>query len=206
MSDHDYKTVEGGMLDPKDGDIEDRLGFVKKVYAILFSQLALTAAYTWYALSSVETAQWMQQNSWLYFTLLFVMIVVQIMLICVRSVSRKVPVNYIMLFIFTACESYFVAWLCQMYTYDPAANAFDEDGYRTVAIAGAMTLGITASLSAYAWTTKEDFTTKMGFLWVFGMVFFMLCIFSIFFFSYILQMVLCAVGVLLFGMYLVVDT
>jgi len=37
MSESDYKTGDGGMLDLKDGDIQDRLGFVKKVYAILFS-------------------------------------------------------------------------------------------------------------------------------------------------------------------------
>ncbi len=148
----------------------------------------------------------MQPNLWLYLTTLIIGVIAQVSIICCRSCARKVPNNYLLLFIFTLCESYFVAWLCQYYTYDPMLNTFDSDGYRTVGLAGGMTLGITAALTTYAWTTKTDFTRKMGFLWVLGMTFFMICILSFFFYSYILHMILCALGVLIFGMYLVVDT
>ena len=194
------------LMDLKAGDADDRLGFIKKVYVILFVQLAITAGWTAFCITNVSMASWMQDNIWLYITLLVLMIVVEIFLICVKKVSRKVPINYILLLIFTMCESYFVAWLCQYYTYDPYRNDFDSDGYRIVGTAGAMTLGITAALTTYAWTTKTDFTRKMGFIWVLGMTFFMLSLFSIFFYSYWVQMFLCAFGVLLFGMYLVLDT
>ena len=48
-----------------------------------------------------------------------------------------------------------------------------------------MTLGLVAGITTYAWTTKTDFTMKMGFIWVFGMTFMMLSLFAIFFYNYI---------------------
>jgi len=174
------------LMELKSGDADDRLGFIKKVYVILLTQLALTAAFTAICITSTSMAMWMQDNIWLYIVLMILMIVVEIFLICVKKVSRRVPINYILLLIFTMCESYFVGWLCQYYTYDPYRNDFDSDGYRIVGTAGAMTLGISAALTTYAWTTKTDFTRKMGFIWVLGMTFFMLSIFSIFFYSYFL--------------------
>ena len=69
-----------------------------------------------------------------------------------------------------------------------------------------MTLAIVLAATAYAWTTKTDFTMKAGFIWIFGMTFMMLCLFSIFFYSYFFDMLLCAIGVLLFGIYLIFDT
>ena len=196
----------GSGLDLKGGDVNDRMGFVKKVYLILFAQLAITFAWTFICITSTSMASWMIDNWWMYLITVIVAVVVQLMLICKRDLARKVPVNYICLLIFTICESYFVGWLCQYYTYDPYYNSFNSEGYRTVGMAAGFTLAITAGLTAYAWTTKADFTRKMGFMWVLGMTFFMLCIFSIFFYSYVLQMFLCALGVLIFGLYLVIDT
>jgi len=69
-----------------------------------------------------------------------------------------------------------------------------------------MTLGLVAGITMYAWTTKSDFTMKMGFIWVFGMTFMMLSLFTIFFYNYIVNMIMCALGVLLFGIYLIFDT
>ena len=99
-----------------------------------------------------------------------------------------------------------MCWLCQYYTYIPQLNTFDPDGYRTVGVALAMTMGLVTAITVYAWTTKTDFTRKMGFIWVFAISFMMLGIFSIFFYSYILRMVICAIGVCLFGLYLIFDT
>jgi len=151
-------------------------------------------------------AAWMQEYWWLYIVAVLLAIILEITLICVRKVSRTVPINYIILLLFTLCESYFVAWICQIYCFDTATNQFESDGYRTIGAAGGMTLGLVAGITAYAWTTKTDFTRKTGFIWVFAMTFMMLSLFSIFFYSYILQMLLCALGVLLFGLYLIFDT
>jgi len=45
-----------------------------------------------------------------------------------------------------------------------------------------------------------------GVLWVAGMSFFILCIFSIFFYSQIFNIIISVLGVFLFGVYLIFDT
>ena len=83
---------------------------------------------------------------------------IEIALICSRKLARMTPHNYIALFIFTMLEAYWIAFMCQYYVYNPYENSFDSDGYRTVSTAGAMTVMVVASATAYAWTTKSDFT------------------------------------------------
>ena len=193
-------------MDLKECDADDRLGFVRKVYMILFAQLGITAGFTFIGITSTTMAAWMYDNVWLYIVLAIFGVCLQCTILCCRNVARKVPVNYILLLLFTGCEAYFVCWLCQYYTYIPQLNTFDPDGYRTVGVALAMTMGLVTAITVYAWTTKTDFTRKMGFIWVFAISFMMLGIFSIFFYSYILRMVICAIGVCLFGLYLIFDT
>ena len=50
---------------------------------------------------------------------MLVAIIIEIALICNRSLARAVPANYIALLIFTLCESYMVAFLCMYYVYEP---------------------------------------------------------------------------------------
>ena len=165
-------------------------------------------------MNSLTMASWMNDNWWLEIVLVLVAIIIEIALICNRTLARAVPYNYIALLVFTLCESYMVAFICMYYVYEPFATRqypdpdghFNEDGYRTVGIALAFTLCIVAACTAYAWTTKVDFTMKWGFIWIFGMTFFMLSFFSIFFYSYFFHMFLCAIGTMLFGIYLIFDT
>ena len=114
--------------------------------------------------------------------------------------------NYKLLLIFTACETYFVSSLCQYYIYDPKLNTFDENGYRIAGFACFMTIGVTTAISIYVYTTNSDFTRKMGFIVVFGTTLLMVGISSFFFYNHLFQMFMCALGALLFGLYLVVDT
>ena len=151
-------------------------------------------------------ASWMYDNWWLEMVLVIIAVIIEIALICNRKLARTVPANYIALLLFTLCESYMVAFFCMYYTYEPYLNDFSSDGYRVVGVALAMTVAIVAAVTTYAWTTKTDFTRNMGFIWVLAMTFMMLCIFSIFFYSYFLQMFLCALGTLIFGIYLIFDT
>lgn len=111
-----------------------------------------------------------------------------------------------MLLLFTMFESYIATWFSCYYSYDPYTDSFTAEGYRIVSAAAAMTVAITAAVTAYAWTTKTDFTAKWGMIWVFGMTMMMMSLFMIFFNNYILDMVFCALGVLLFGIYLIFDT
>ena len=46
-------------MELKSGDVDDRLGFIRKVYVILFVQLALTAGFTAIAITSLDMCSWM---------------------------------------------------------------------------------------------------------------------------------------------------
>lgn len=63
------------------------------------------------------------------------------------KISRSTPINYVMISVFTLCESYLVSFLCSMYTAS------------SVLLSASATLAATIGLTYYAMTTKEDFTT-----------------------------------------------
>jgi len=76
-----------------------------------------------------------------------------------------------------------------------------------VLMAAIMTLGIVVSVTAYALITKEDFTIKWGLIVVVAFSMLLLAIFGLFWptnsFLYTLY---CWLGVVLFGIYLIIDT
>ena len=68
------------------------------------------------------------------------------------------------------------------------------------------TVAIVAACTAYACTTKTDFTAKWGIIFVAGMAFMILSLFGIIFRDAVFQMVIASLGVFLFGVYLIFDT
>jgi len=109
----------------KDADAEDRIGFVKKVYSILFCQLILTAACIAVTITNDGICNWMLEYWWVYLILIFVALFVEILVICVRPLGRKVPMNYILLFIFTLCEAYLLSFASMTYSYQEICT-YDE--------------------------------------------------------------------------------
>lgn len=113
---------------------------------------------------------------------------------CVPPLTRTVPLNYILLTTFTICEALLVAYLC-----------VKVNNPRAVLTAAVMTAGIVLALTIYAVTTTRDYTTMGALAFVFGAIFIMVGLFS-WMFGPKLYMIYCALGVLLFGFYLVFDT
>lgn len=72
-------------------------------------------------------------------------------------------------------------------------------------MAAFMTAAMVIALTIYALTTKKDFTTCGGMLFVVSACFLMFGLFSIFF-GPTARLVYCMFGVVLFGLYLVIDT
>ena len=196
----------------KEADAKDRVGFVKKVYSILFAQLLITGICIGVTITQESICWWMVRNWWVYLILVFVALAIEIAMICVRPLARKVPANYIMLLLFTLCEAYLVSYLCMIYSYQEECDEYGQNceynfgNRRPIICAATGTVAITAACTAYACTTKTDFTAKWGIIFVFAMALLILSIFGIIFYSYILQMVICTLGVLLFGIYLIMDT
>ena len=136
-----------------------RLGFIRKVYGILSLQLMVTVIMTSFSFMDAYK-EFCRQNTWLFLLALGLNILIVIPLICFSSISRKVPINYILLLIWTSSESYMVSVACSFY--DP----------KIILSAAGLTLTATIGLTLYAIYTKTDFTFLGGLLWVSAVVLF----------------------------------
>ena len=104
------------------------------------------------------------------------------------------PLNYILLVIFTLAESYMVAFICSVY--DPMV----------VAIAASLTAFATLALTLYALFTDSDFTFAAGSLYLFTAALLGCTLLALFLPSnQILRVVISGVSVILFGLYLIFD-
>jgi FtsH-binding integral membrane protein len=115
-------------------------------------------------------------------------------MVYVRSATRRVPLNYAILSIFTLCEAYSVSAMTLQYD-----NSVVE-------MAAILTAAVVVALTAYACTTKRDFTIMGGLLFVFGMVFIVASVLGFFIRNRIFQLLLSCCGVVLFSVYLIYDT
>jgi FtsH-binding integral membrane protein len=171
-----------------------RLGFIRKVYGILSIQLLITTFLCIISMSSPTFSKFQVKNSWLSIVCALASIAIMFVICCFREVGRKVPTNYILLFVFTGCEAYVVSYICGV------------TNPRLVIMAAAMTCGITIALTLYAFTTKSDFTIYGSLLFVLGCIFLLFSIFAYFTQNKIFHIILSCVGVLLFSFYLIYDT
>ena len=133
-------------------------------------------------------------NIWLLFLVVILSFAILIPLACCKSVARQVPINYYLLAGFTFCEGYLVGFIC--IEYEPM----------TVLQAAIMTTALVFTLTAYAFTTKTDFTVYTGIMLCFLVCLLLFGIFLMFFHSELLRTIYLALGVLCFGIYLIIDT
>jgi len=172
---------------------DERKGFVRKVYGILCLQLIITVGMCGLGFNQ-GYANFQYDQWWLLVVTCILTLAISIAMFCFRGLSRKVPTNYILLFAFTFCEAYIVSFACSQT--DPT----------TVIAAASFTAFITICLTVYAMTTKTDFTLQMGSLFVIFptlLVFGLVCLITM---SFVMYMMWCAIGVLIYGFYLLIDT
>jgi len=178
----------------KDCSDEDRIGFVRKVYGILSFQLLLTVGVCMWPYNDNGARDWMIGHMWFFWFTAITGLVLSCVFACCQSVGRSVPINYILLTVFTLCEAYLVAF----------AVAIVQDRH-TVLAAAFLTAGVVCGLTLYAMTTKTDYTFCGGTLFVVGAAVLMFGVISMFMGS-TWRLVYCVLGVILFGMYLIFDT
>ena len=171
-----------------------RLNFIRKVYGILSIQLLITTIFTLISCVSTSMQQFYLAHSGLFFIMVIIEITISVILTCCTSYGRQVPHNYILLLVFTLAESYIVGFIC----------AFTNG--RVVLMAAFMTFCMCVAITIYAITTKTDFTLKGGLLFICGCGFMLLCFFGLFTNNPFFHCLLSAIGVCLFGFYLVYDT
>ncbi|XP_076309600.1 protein lifeguard 1-like [Tachypleus tridentatus] len=171
-----------------------RQAFVRKVYAILMTQLAFTLAIVALFVFEKNVKAFVQKNYYIAIGAYITFPVVYIVLVCCKSVRRKWPVNFIFLIIFTCALTYLVGTISSLYD------------TQIVLIA----LGICAScclvITLFSFHTKFDFTTCGGALCILCWILFMFGILAIFTYNDILRTVYAALGALLFMAFLAYDT
>ena len=176
---------------------EDRMGFIRKVYGILSTQLCITAG----AVTAVKVNPELDETfrspmvNGIAIGLLVISIFLQCTLMCCKHIARKTPTNYILLFAFTGCFTFAV---CAITAFYPASD---------VLVAAAMTAGVTVALTIYACTTKTDFTMCGGLFFILGAVLMIIVIFSwIMTFSEFWHPIVAGILCIIYGLYLIYDT
>lgn len=182
-----------------------RHGFIRKVYGILTVQLSVTTAVA--ALIMKVGEPLVKSNPreimFLYYLSLAGTIGVMCVLCCAPGLMKTSPQNYIILFIFTLCESVLVGFITLQYTVG------------SVLFVTAITAFVVFGLTLFACQTKYDFTGMGPYLFA------ALLVLSGFGFCLMiaswtglagtagfetLRMVYAAGGALLFSFYIVYDT
>jgi FtsH-binding integral membrane protein len=171
-----------------------RMGFIRKVYLILTAQLTLSAIMIGVSVYNDDYKNFMKANPWLIIVCAVVSIVTLYSLVCYTSVSRKIPLNYILLFLFTVCEAYMTSSITM------AAKP------EVVLIAAILTATVVVALTVYAFTTKTDFTMLGGLLFVAALLLLAAGILQIFIKNRILETVISCLSCLVFSVYLIYDT
>lgn len=119
-------------------------------------------------------------------------IVSAIVLIC--CFRRQSPHNYILLFIFTACETYMVGGLTARY---------DQ---KLVILAGLVTALVVIALTIYAMRTKTSIEFFYAITFVIYIAMIPLWIIGLFMHVKALHIVYCALGLLFYSVFLIIDT
>ena len=171
-----------------------RVGFIRKVYIILLTQIIFTALLIFMGLKFKNYRKFLLTHVYLFYIAIAINLVTFYILIYSKTLQRKVPTNFILLSIFTLTEGFFISYITSLT--DP----------KIVFIAAVLTTLIVLSLTIYAFTTKTDFTLMGGFLFVICAALIGLGILTIFFRSQFLNIVYCSLGVIVFGLYLIFDT
>ena len=171
-----------------------RLNFIRKVYMILSVQLLATAGLIIISVFSDGYRSFVAKNSWLGIPVLIIWFISFYALICSKARARKVPLNYILLSIFTACMAFNVSLSTTVA--DPM-NVF---------IGAMLTIAIVTALTIYAITTKTDVTLCGGLFFMLGMLLLGACILNLFIRNKTFEIILACFLCLMFGLYIVYDT
>ncbi|CAH8429636.1 unnamed protein product [Heterobilharzia americana] len=169
-----------------------RLRFLRKVYGILFIQLLITSLCggTMMALKPVLLDS-LQQNPWVPFVLFISTFAILISLMWKR---QETPTNFILLFLFTLCESVLVGYAVITFSATVVLQAFG------------LTTAVVLTLMLYTLNSKRDFS-KLGVGLSVGFLVLLLAgPINLFLGSSLLEFSIAVGGTCLFSLFIVYDT
>lgn len=159
-------------------------------------QLTFTFAVTFAFVFSPAVTAWVQApaNAWAFWTAWALQLAIMLALICFRENARRAPQNYLLLAAFTVCETYLVGIISSFYSTNSVLVAFG------------ICIGIVLVLTAFAWQTKYDFTAYLGCAVVAVWSLLLFGILAAIWRSQVLNILYGAIGALIFGCFIVIDT
>lgn len=172
-----------------------RMQFVKKVYGILFAQLAVTALWIGIVASDrVFFYNFLRNRVELLVLAIIGYMVTLYALACYKPVARKVPLNYYLLATFTMCFAYIASYTTVLY--EP----------ELIVAAGTLTAAMVLGLTIYAVTTKTDFSMLFAFLWSLVVTLLFAVILALFIRNRVLQIFLSVLIIMILSIYIIYDT
>lgn len=168
-----------------------RLGFLRKVYGILSTQLFVTTVVTAFTMFTPAAKLYISQNHWMVMVAFFMSLGLLIALMVKR---RETPTNYILLSLFTLVQAYTVAVVVSFYDQLAVLQAF------------LLTMGVTVGLTLYTFQTKRDFSAWGAGLFAFLTVLMVGSMLQFFVANTHLEFVLSLAGAVLFSFFLIFDT
>jgi FtsH-binding integral membrane protein len=174
-----------------EGSIEVRMGFIRRVYAILTVQLVATGILSSISFYNGDYKQWIQSNQWMMWISLFGAIGFMLLTYWKR---KSYPTNLLFLSGFTALEAYSISVIVSFYDSSIVLEA--------LIITGGLFIGLTL----FACQTKYDFTSWIPYL--FGALWGLILVGFVASFSQSsgVQLAMSGVTALIFCAYILVDT
>jgi FtsH-binding integral membrane protein len=173
----------------------DKANFIRKVYLLLSFQFFVTFLFVLISVFSDGFRDFVYENWWVMIISSVLAIIVIVVLFYSKKARRNFPLNYILMFTFTLLMSFTLACICAFYYPEVILMAFG------------ITLCITIALTIYSFFIDENIVILIGISIVlpFGMIMFLLTIILIGS-DDIYRLVFCPLAVILYGIYLVLDT
>ena len=148
---------------------------------------------TCYASVNTSFGIWQIENISLFWLSLSINLITMLIIFCSPTTAKSVPINYLILFIFTLTESYIVS----------ASIAFVDANI--ILMAASLTTLMTCSLAVFACITKRDFTIYGSILFTLSTAILLFFIFSIIYPSQILELLICCSFLVIYSFYLIYD-
>ncbi|KAK9501571.1 hypothetical protein O3M35_012274 [Rhynocoris fuscipes] len=183
-----------------------RLGFLRKVYSLLFCQLLLTTIFGIVMMSVPQCKLFVHNNDWLVLVGFFLSIIT---LLALHVKRKETPTNFILLAIFTVVQAYSVGVIVTFFDKMVVLEAF------------IITVTVVAGLTIFTFQTDRDFSSldmtgnnnNNNSLFVFvSRLFASVCLLivggllQIFFTNTIFEIVISLAGALVFSLFIIYDT
>jgi len=199
MEDNLQEPFLNAKEDEEMGDVNEKIaqsirnGFIVKVFGVIIYQIILTAIVIYLGFVIPAFRAYLLYSPSLYFINVIITFTCILLPLCCRNIYNKVPINYIILTIFTLSLSWVIGG--EVCTYTPTS------------VLGVLflTFVVVTTLIIYAWTSKKDFTMLGGILSTSLILLIFSSLFYFFFPIPLLYIVIVYGSLILFSIYLIYD-